>query len=175
MTIASRSAERGRFRALRRAAPAVSVRSRAMEPRELRARGRGAATGTGAASCSLIGPPPAARNGVLLEVTAAVDYKDTVHLPKTDFPMKANLPQREPDILRGWQEKDVFAKLVEKNGARPGARRFVLHDGPPYANGDIHIGHALNKILKDLIVKYRSMKGDVADYIPGWDCHGLPI
>jgi isoleucyl-tRNA synthetase len=104
-----------------------------------------------------------------------VDYKETIHLPKTGFPMKANLPQREPEILREWQERRVFEKLVAQNAARPGARKFVLHDGPPYANGDIHIGHALNKVLKDLIVKYRNLKGEVADYIPGWDCHGLPI
>jgi isoleucyl-tRNA synthetase len=105
----------------------------------------------------------------------AVDYKDTVHLPKTDFPMKANLPQREPELLRAWEEEKVFAKLVERNAARPGAKRFVLHDGPPYANGDIHIGHALNKILKDIVVKFHAMAGEVADYVPGWDCHGLPI
>ena len=105
----------------------------------------------------------------------AVDYKDTVHLPKTDFPMKANLPQREPEILKAWEEEQVFAKLVERNAARKGAKKFVLHDGPPYANGDIHIGHALNKILKDIVVKYRAMAGEVADYVPGWDCHGLPI
>jgi isoleucyl-tRNA synthetase len=104
-----------------------------------------------------------------------VDYKDTIHLPKTGFPMKANLPNREPEILREWEAQKTFEKMVAQNAARPGAKRFVLHDGPPYANGDIHIGHALNKILKDLIVKYRAMKGDVADYIPGWDCHGLPI
>jgi isoleucyl-tRNA synthetase len=104
-----------------------------------------------------------------------VDYKDTVNLPKTDFPMKANLPQREPEILRQWEEQAIFQRLVAQNAGRPGAKKFVLHDGPPYANGDIHIGHALNKILKDLIVKYRNLKGEVADYIPGWDCHGLPI
>ncbi|HEX9291066.1 MAG TPA: class I tRNA ligase family protein, partial [Anaeromyxobacteraceae bacterium] len=104
-----------------------------------------------------------------------MDYKDTVHLPKTDFPMKANLPQREPEILKAWEEEQVFAKLVERNAARKGAKKFVLHDGPPYANGDIHIGHALNKILKDIVVKYRAMAGEVADYVPGWDCHGLPI
>ncbi|WP_371869335.1 isoleucine--tRNA ligase [Anaeromyxobacter diazotrophicus] len=89
--------------------------------------------------------------------------------------MKANLPQREPEILRAWEEEGVFEKLVARAAARPGARRFVLHDGPPYANGDIHIGHALNKILKDVIVKYHAMLGEVADYVPGWDCHGLPI
>jgi isoleucyl-tRNA synthetase len=104
-----------------------------------------------------------------------VDYKATVNLPKTGFPMKANLPQREPEVLRQWEEQAIFQRLVAQNAGRPGAKRFVLHDGPPYANGDIHIGHALNKILKDMIVKYRNLKGEVADYIPGWDCHGLPI
>src|SRR6266545_3503340 len=89
--------------------------------------------------------------------------------------MKANLPQREPEILRAWEEGKVFEQMVARNAARPGARKFVLHDGPPYANGDIHIGHALNKILKDVIVKYRAMLGEAADYVPGWDCHGLPI
>ncbi|HZY01974.1 MAG TPA: isoleucine--tRNA ligase [Anaeromyxobacteraceae bacterium] len=103
-----------------------------------------------------------------------MDYKTTVNLPRTDFPMKANLPQREPEILKEWEREGIFEKLVAHNLARGGAR-FVLHDGPPYANGNIHIGHALNKILKDLIVKYRTMKGEVSDYIPGWDCHGLPI
>jgi isoleucyl-tRNA synthetase len=104
-----------------------------------------------------------------------VDYKETVNLPKTDFPMKANLPQREPEILRAWEEQAIFQRLVAQNAGRPGAKRYVLHDGPPYANGDIHIGHALNKILKDIVVKYRNLRGEVADYIPGWDCHGLPI
>ena len=104
-----------------------------------------------------------------------MDYKDTIQLPKTDFPMKANLAQREPEILRAWEASGIFQKVVAQNAARPGARRFVLHDGPPYANGDIHIGHALNKILKDLIVKFHNQRGDVADYVPGWDCHGLPI
>ena len=103
-----------------------------------------------------------------------MDYKDTVNLPKTDFPMKGNLPQREPEILKEWEETRIFERIVAQNAAR-GGKRFVLHDGPPYANGHIHIGHALNKILKDLIVKYRNMSGDVADYQPGWDCHGLPI
>jgi isoleucyl-tRNA synthetase len=102
-----------------------------------------------------------------------VDYKDTIQLPKTDFPMKANLPVREPEILAAWQRDKVFERLVERNLAT--GRRFVLHDGPPYANGDIHIGHALNKILKDIVVKYRNMLGEASEYVPGWDCHGLPI
>ena len=104
-----------------------------------------------------------------------MDYKETINLPKTDFAMKANLPQREPEILRAWEEEGIYQRLVDRNAARPGAKKFVLHDGPPYANGDIHIGHALNKVLKDIIVKYRNLKGEAADYIPGWDCHGLPI
>jgi len=103
-----------------------------------------------------------------------VDYKDTINLPRTDFPMKANLPQREPEILKEWEGQRLFEKLVAQNRER-GGKLFVLHDGPPYANGHIHIGHALNKILKDVIVKYHGMAGDVADYQPGWDCHGLPI
>jgi isoleucyl-tRNA synthetase len=100
------------------------------------------------------------------------DYKSTINLPQTDFPMKADLAQREPQMLRRWEEQDVYGSLREMARGRP---RFVLHDGPPYANGTIHIGHALNKILKDIIVKSRSLDGYDAPYIPGWDCHGLPI
>jgi isoleucyl-tRNA synthetase len=101
-----------------------------------------------------------------------MDYKDTLNLPRTDFPMKANLAQREPDTLKRWDEIDLYAKLLERNRGKP---PFVLHDGPPYANGNIHIGHALNKILKDVVVKSRAMMGFFAPYVPGWDCHGLPI
>ncbi len=104
-----------------------------------------------------------------------MDYKDTIHLPKTDFPMKANLAAREPELQRGWEADGIYEQVLAQNAARPNAKKFVLHDGPPYANGDIHIGHALNKILKDIIVKYRNQAGEVADYVPGWDCHGLPI
>ena len=100
------------------------------------------------------------------------DYKDTLNLPQTDFPMKANLTQKEPFMLRFWEEKDIYARLQEKN---KNGEHYILHDGPPYANGHIHIGHALNKILKDIIVKYKSMKGFYSPYVPGWDCHGLPI
>jgi isoleucyl-tRNA synthetase len=100
------------------------------------------------------------------------DLKDTLNLPKTGFPMKASLPQKEPETLAFWQSVDVYRKVQEKNA---GGRAYILHDGPPYANGRIHIGHALNKILKDIIVKYKSMKGHSAPYVPGWDCHGLPI
>jgi isoleucyl-tRNA synthetase len=100
------------------------------------------------------------------------DYKDTLNLPHTDFPMKANLPTREPEILKYWDSENIYEKIVSKN---KGGDTFILHDGPPYANGRIHIGHALNKILKDVIVKYQSMKGRYSPYVPGWDCHGLPI
>jgi len=102
----------------------------------------------------------------------AIDYKDTLNLPQTDFPMKANLGQKEPEMLKFWEETNVYARLQEKNR---GDKRYILHDGPPYANGNIHIGHALNKILKDIIVKYQSMQGHYSPYVPGWDCHGLPI
>ena len=100
------------------------------------------------------------------------DYKDTLNLPKTAFPMKAGLAQREPATLDRWRELDLYARLRE---ARQGRPKFVLHDGPPYANGEIHIGHAVNKILKDIIVKARGLDGLDAPYVPGWDCHGLPI
>src|SRR3984893_15879917 len=100
------------------------------------------------------------------------DYKHTINLPQTDFPMKADLAQREPAMVRAWAERGCYAKLRELSRGRP---RFVLHDGPPYANGAIHIGHAVNKILKDIVVKSRSLDGFDSPYIPGWDCHGLPI
>ena len=100
------------------------------------------------------------------------DYKDTVFLPRTDFPMKAGLAQKEPAILKRWAEQGLYRKLRQ---ARAGRERFILHDGPPYANGDIHMGHAMNKILKDIVVRSRSLMGMDAPYVPGWDCHGLPI
>jgi len=101
-----------------------------------------------------------------------MDYNQTVHLPQTDFPMRAGLPKREPELLNGKWEVETYHKLMAKNEGKP---KFVLHDGPPYANGHIHIGHALNKILKDFIVKYKNMTGFQAPYVPGWDTHGLPI
>src|SRR3989338_1694944 len=101
-----------------------------------------------------------------------MDYKSTLNLPRTDYPMKADVPRREPETLQRWEELRLYDRLRE---ARRGQPAFILHDGPPYANGDIHIGHALNKILKDLIVRYRTMRGDDAPYVPGWDCHGMPI
>ncbi|MBU4252335.1 MAG: isoleucine--tRNA ligase [Candidatus Omnitrophica bacterium] len=100
------------------------------------------------------------------------EYKHTLNLPKTDFPMKADLPKREPLMLEDWYKQDLYG-LIRKNPAVKG--KYVLHDGPPYANGDIHIGHALNKILKDIVIKYKTMQGYDCPYLPGWDCHGLPI
>ena len=100
------------------------------------------------------------------------DYKNTVNLPETAFPMKADLARREPDMLAWWDEHRTYEKLRAIARDRP---KFILHDGPPYANGAIHIGHAVNKILKDIIVKSRTLDGFDAPYVPGWDCHGLPI
>ncbi len=100
------------------------------------------------------------------------NYKDTLNLPSTDFPMKANLAQREPEMLKHWQENNLYEQIRQR---KAGAKKFILHDGPPYANGDIHIGHAVNKILKDIIVKSQGLNGLDAPYVPGWDCHGLPI
>lgn len=100
-----------------------------------------------------------------------MDYNKTLNLPKTDFPMRASLPQREPEFLKKWYENDQYKRLMDNNEGKP---LFVLHDGPPYANGDIHIGHALNKTLKDFIVRYKNMTGFKSPYVPGWDTHGLP-
>lgn len=101
-----------------------------------------------------------------------MDYGKTLHLPETDFPMRGNLPKREPDFLKFWQENNIYEKRLKK---REGAPKFILHDGPPYANGKLHIGHALNKVLKDVILKYKTQTGHYTKYIPGWDTHGLPI
>ncbi|MEH7745091.1 isoleucine--tRNA ligase [Neobacillus drentensis] len=101
-----------------------------------------------------------------------MEYKNTLLMPQTEFPMRGNLPQREPEIQAKWEELNIYKKVQERTKGRP---MFVLHDGPPYANGDIHMGHALNKILKDMIVRYKSMSGFHAPYVPGWDTHGLPI
>ncbi|WP_227935741.1 isoleucine--tRNA ligase [Alkalihalobacillus deserti] len=101
-----------------------------------------------------------------------MDYKETLLMPKTEFPMRGNLPNREPERQEKWAEMDIYKKVQERTAGRPS---FVLHDGPPYANGDIHMGHALNKILKDFIVRFKSMSGYNAPYVPGWDTHGLPI
>jgi isoleucyl-tRNA synthetase len=104
---------------------------------------------------------------------SAKNYKDTLNLPRTTFPMKANLPQREPEMLSLWEKEDIRGAVTrERMGS---GKKFILHDGPPYANGHIHVGHVLNKILKDICVKYRSMRGFYAPFVPGWDCHGLPV
>ena len=105
-------------------------------------------------------------------MTEQRDYRSTVFLPKTDFPMKAGLPQKEPGILARWQAEGIYART---RAARAGREKFILHDGPPYANGDMHIGHALNHILKDMVVRTQTLLGKDAPYVPGWDCHGLPI
>ena len=101
-----------------------------------------------------------------------MDYKKTLNLPMTKFPMKANLSKREPEQLKKWEEKRLHDQV---RSSSKGREQFILHDGPPYANGNIHIGTALNKILKDIIVRSRQMAGYDAVYVPGWDCHGLPI
>src|SRR5210317_2634443 len=100
------------------------------------------------------------------------DYKDTLNLPQTAFPMKASLAQREPRRLQQWQDMGLYEKIRAASAGRP---KFILHDGPPYANGDLHLGHAVNKVLKDIIIKSRTLAGFDAPYVPGWDCHGLPI
>lgn len=102
----------------------------------------------------------------------AQDYNTTLNLPQTDFSMRGNLPQKEPGMIEDWDNSRMYYKMIEKNQGKP---RYVLHDGPPYANGDIHLGTALNKVLKDIIVKQKNMSGYCSPYIPGWDTHGLPI
>src|SRR5579862_2231583 len=101
-----------------------------------------------------------------------VDLKKTVHLPQTGFPMKANLGQLEPKLLEHWDQTAIYDRI---RGARAGRPTYILHDGPPYANGNIHLGHAFNKLLKDFIVRLKNMEGFDSPYVPGWDCHGLPI
>ena len=118
---------------------------------------------------------PSAREWRINTITdnkVANSYKETLNLPKTGFPMKANLANREPNLLKKWEEIDLYGQMREQGAERP---KFILHDGPPYANGDIHIGHAVNKILKDMILKSRAQMGFDTPYVPGWDCHGLPI
>ena len=105
-------------------------------------------------------------------MTEARDYSATLFLPKTDFPMRAGLPQKEPELLARWQRLDLYRALRRAAAGRP---RFILHDGPPYANGNVHIGTALNKILKDIVTRSQQMLGFDSNYVPGWDCHGLPI
>jgi isoleucyl-tRNA synthetase len=101
-----------------------------------------------------------------------MDYRHTLNLPKTDFPMKANLPKREPEMLSAWEKKGIYHQITQE---AKGRTKYILHDGPPYANGHIHIGTALNKILKDFIIKSKFMAKFDSRYVPGWDCHGLPV
>ena len=101
-----------------------------------------------------------------------MDYKNTLNLPKTSFSMKADLLVREPQRLKNWYDQDLYSKILT---SRENAPRYVLHDGPPFANGDVHIGTALNKILKDIVLRYKTLTGYSTPYVPGWDCHGLPI
>ncbi len=111
-------------------------------------------------------------HSALATISPQMDYKDTLNLPDTPFPMRGDLAKREPGWIAQWEENKVYAAIRQASAGRP---KFILHDGPPYANGDIHIGHAVNKILKDIIVKSRNMAGFDAQYVPGWDCHGMPI
>ena len=108
----------------------------------------------------------------MTETTDKIDYSKTLYLPQTDFPMRAGLPKKEPEFVERWQKMDLYKKLRASAAGRP---KYVLHDGPPYANGNIHIGHALNKILKDVITRSFQMRGYDSNDVPGWDCHGLPI
>ncbi len=101
-----------------------------------------------------------------------MEYKNTLNLPQTAFPMKAELVSREPERLKKWEAEKLYQHIQK---TRDSAQKYVLHDGPPFANGDVHIGTALNKILKDIVVKYKNLRGFQAPYLPGWDCHGLPI
>jgi Isoleucyl-tRNA synthetase (EC 6.1.1.5) len=101
-----------------------------------------------------------------------MNYKDTLNLPKTAFPMKANLAKKEPEILKFWEEMGIYEKIRESSKGR---KTYILHDGPPYANGNIHLGTALNKIIKDIVIKSKNMSGLDSIFVPGWDCHGLPI
>src|ERR1041384_7973382 len=101
-----------------------------------------------------------------------MDYKDTLNLPQTEFPMKADLVTREPERLKQWESQGLYQRIQRE---RTDAEKFVLHDGPPFANGDVHIGNALNKVLKDMVIKYKNLRGFRSPYVPGWDCHGLPI
>ena len=117
----------------------------------------------------MVHPP---HNNETPDNSSGPDYKDTIHLPKTNFPMKANLPTKEPEQIQKWLDNDIYEKMAYRcQGKTP----FTLADGPPYANGDIHMGHTLNKVLKDIVVKYRNMAGYCSPFIPVWDTHGLPI
>ena len=157
--------------------PRQAARPRATEfnTRPLPAAAPGQARGARLLSLNFLHPraePVADTNTPTMSDANTTDYSKTLNLPDTPFPMRGNLPQREPGWVQGWQDDGLYQQL---RAARQGAPKFVLHDGPPYANGQIHIGHAVNKVLKDMIVKARQLAGFDAQYIPGWDCHGLPI
>jgi isoleucyl-tRNA synthetase len=111
-------------------------------------------------------------DGIIKPATGMTNYKETLNLPDTGFPMKASLPNREPGLLKQWDESNLYLKIRQQQA---GKEKFLLLDGPPYANGKIHIGHAVNKVLKDVVIKSKTFAGFDAPYTPGWDCHGLPI
>ncbi|MCL5770143.1 MAG: class I tRNA ligase family protein [Planctomycetes bacterium] len=117
-------------------------------------------------------PAPGQPESAAVPPAVAGDYRATLNLPRTNFTMKANLTQREPALLAQWKQENLYQRLRRR---RHPQGRWILHDGPPYANGDIHMGHLINKVLKDIVVKYRSMQGYDCPFVPGWDCHGLPI
>ena len=104
-----------------------------------------------------------------------MEFKTTLLMPKTNFEMRCNLPTKEPLLVKQWEEKDLYGKMLKKNEKNKGSKEFMLHDGPPYANGNMHCGHMLNRLLKDFIIRYKTMQGFYSPFIPGWDTHGLPI
>ena len=149
-----------------RRSPPPDRRPRHRQSRSERSR---APQGGGAEQSAAPRPPPSLHQG---RSQIGRDWSETLFLPKTDFPMKAGLPEREPELLKRWERLRLYDRLREE---AMGREKFVLHDGPPYANGHIHIGTGLNKILKDVVTRSQSMMGKDANYVPGWDCHGLPI
>ena len=132
----------------------------------------GPLTAAGSSCLFVAAVPAAAHRSFRTEFLVTTDYKSSVFLPKTDFPMRGGLPKKEPELLKRWADMKLWDRLRAESKGRP---KFVLHDGPPYANGNLHIGHALNKILKDLVSRTQQMLGKDSHYVPGWDCHGLPI
>src|SRR5262249_18053234 len=132
----------------------------------------GPLTAAGSFACLRLPFQAASLRSVCTEFLVTTDYKSSVFLPKTDFPMRAGLPKKEPELLKRWADMKLYQRLRAESKGRP---KFVLHDGPPYANGNVHVGTALNKILKDLVSRTQQMLGKDSHYVPGWDCHGLPI
>ena len=117
-------------------------------------------------------PQTSPENSLTMSEAKKINYKDTLNLPSTAFPMKANLSQKEPEYQKRWDSIGLYGKI---RAASEGRKKFIFHDGPPYANGPIHLGHLLNKVLKDIVVRSKNMLGYDVDFVPGWDCHGLPI